>query len=141
MVQYSEETIAFHRNRIMFCIREGKVEVSQFNDPRSHIQWFKDEGWSGEDEASFLTKTTRGMYRSDTNSLYCYTGYAHTFDLETIWDIKRHIQQLKFALNLNSETRINFGPVEEYFEGTIHAQFYWGTLSELERKVNIQSFF
>ena len=140
MVEYSEKEIAFHRKRIMFCVHDGKVEVSKLDDPRSHIQWFKDEGWDGGDEALFLVKTTRGMFYPTTNSLYCYTGYHHTFDLNTIWAIKNHIQQLKFALNLNAETKINFGPMDEFFEGITHKRYPWGTLSELERRVNIQNF-
>ena len=140
MVQYSEEMIAFHRNRIMFCIRGNIVEVSQFNDPRSHIQWFKDEGWDEGNEAIFIAKTIRGMYHLDSNSLFCYFGYGHTFNLDTIWGIKNHIAQLKSALNLNADTRINFGPKDEYIEGVKHCQFYWGTLSDLEKKPNIQLF-
>lgn len=139
MVEYNEKQIAFHRNRIMFCIRGDKVEVAQFNDPRSHIQWFKDEGWSEADEEVFLAKTTRGMYHPDSNSLFCYYGYGHIFDLDIIWDVKKHIQQLKTALNLKGETKINFGPKDKYIEGVEHNQLFWGTLSEMERRVNIQN--
>ncbi|MDD5145878.1 MAG: hypothetical protein PHF44_03495 [Candidatus Pacebacteria bacterium] len=67
------EDNSFHRARIMFCMRNGRIEVGPKNTSESHIEWFEREGWLNDDNAEqFLTANIRGFYLPNENKLYCY---------------------------------------------------------------------
>lgn len=127
-----EKDETFHRKRIMFCITlpGNVIHIADGNDPRSHIEWFKDERWLGEKPEVFLISTTRGFYYPTTNCLYAYFGRNFTFDKDTIQTIWINIYKLRELLNLNDETQIIFGPKDQNFNGHSYRQLFLGRLTD-----------
>ena len=63
----------FHRSRRMFVIMGQEIKVAPKGMRKSHLEWFKEEGWVTEESAEeFLEKYVRGFYLQDENALYCY---------------------------------------------------------------------
>lgn len=125
-----EEDKDFHQSRVMFCIKDGEVEVAPKGTSDSHIEWFENEGWvNKKNEQNFLETNTRGFYLPTENSLYCYKGLGFYFDKELIEEIRRKIPELKTKLNLNENTRVYYGPKDKIVNGREYEQFYGGVLS------------
>lgn len=139
----------FHRSRLMFCIRNGKIEVGPTNTPDSHIEWFEKEGWipktwmpgeleprelETEEVEEFLNNNVRGCYVPSENTLYCYKGAGVWFEKKDIDLIKDRLLDLKKALDLKGDTKINFGPKDKIIYGIEHPRHYEGTLEEIISK-------
>ena len=101
----------FHSSRIMFCVRNGKIEVAPQNITDSHIEWFEKMGWITEENAEdFLKQNIRGFYLPGQNKLHCYRGVGFSFDDKILPEILDKIVELKKAFNLNDDTEIHLGP-------------------------------
>ena len=125
----------FHRSRIMFCIKDGEVKVGPKGTKNSHLEWFISEGWTTEENAEeFMSKVIRGFYLPKENALYCYRGIGFWFDEGVISEIKKKLPEIKETLNLNDETKINFGPKDNPIDGVTYPQKYEGTIGELLKK-------
>jgi len=111
LLRSKPEDHELHRSRIMFCIKNDKVEVASSGTVNSHLEWFEEEGWfAGESAEDFLNRNIRGFYFPPTNSLYCYRGVDFSFDEEVIAEVKKRLVELKKALDLKDDSRICFGP-------------------------------
>jgi len=122
----------FHRSRIMFCIRDGKVEVAPKNISDSHIEWFEKEGWIMEENAEeFLNCNIRGFYLPGQNKLYSYRGVGFSFDDKVLPEILNKVIELKKAFSLNDSTEIHLGPKDSPIGGKEYPRIYAGTLKEL----------
>lgn len=125
----------FHRSRIIFCIKDDKVEVASSGIVDSHLEWFEREGWATEENREqFLEQTVRGFYFPENNCLYCYTGIGFWFDDEVISTIIRKLAELKEALNLKNDTKICFGPKDSPLENIEYPRHCEGILKELLQK-------
>jgi len=126
------EDKGFHSSRIMFCIKEGKIEVAPRNITDSHIEWFEKEGWITEENAEdFLKQNIRGFYLPDQNKLYCYRGVGFSFDDKVLPEVLNKIVEFKKAFNLNDNTEIHLGPKDSPIGGTEYQRVFTGTLREL----------
>ena len=126
------EDKGFHSSRIMFCIKEGKIEVAPRNITDSHIEWFEKEGWITEENAEdFLNQNIRGFYLPDQNKLYCYRGVGFSFDDKVLPEVLNKIVEFKKAFNLNDNTEIHLGPKDSPIGGTEYQRVFTGTLREL----------
>ena len=122
----------FHSSRVMFCIRDGKVEIAPSNITDSHIEWFEKGGWITEENAEdFLKKNIRGFYLPDQNKLYCYRGVGFSFDGKVLSEVLNKIIELKKAFDLNDNTEINLGPKDSPVGGVEYQRVFAGTLKEL----------
>ena len=122
----------FHSLRIMFCIRDGKVEVAPSNIADSHIEWFEREGWITDENAEdFLRQNIRGFYLPDQNKLYCYRGVGFSFDDKVLPEVLDKITELKKVFNLNDDTEIHLGPKDVSVRGVEYQRVFAGTLKEL----------
>jgi len=131
----------FHRSRLMFCIRNGEIEVGPTNTPDSHIEWFEKEGWIPEEEIlreeviekveEFLNNNVRGCYVPSENTLYCYKGAGVWFEDKDIDLIKGKLLDLKKALDLKGDTKIIFGPKDKIIYGIEYPKRYEGILEEI----------
>jgi len=122
----------FHSSRIMFCIRDGKVEVAPPNIIDSHIEWFEREGWITEKNAEdFLRQNIRGFYLPDQNRLYCYRSIGFSFDDKVLPEILDKITEFKKVFNLNDNTEIHLGPKDSPVSGIEYQRVFVGTLKEL----------
>ncbi len=121
-----------HNSRIMFCIKDGKVEIASPNRADSHIEWFKKEGWITDKNAEdFLRQTIRGFYLPGQNKLYCYRGIGFSFDEKVLPEVLNKIVELKKSFNLNDDTEINLGPKDSPIGGREYQRVMAGTLREL----------
>lgn len=122
----------FHQSRVMFCIKDGRVQVAPKDIGLSHLEWFESQGWvNAKNKQAFLENTPRGFYFPSTNSLYCYKGIGFYFDEGLIEQIRGKIQDLKVKLHLREDTKIFFGPKDKVVNGREYKQLYGGTLSVL----------
>ena len=122
----------FHSLRIMFCIKEGKVEVALPNITDSHIEWFEKKGWITEKNAAdFLKKNIKGFYLPDQNKLYCYRGIGFSFDNKVLPEVLDKIVELKKVFNINNDTEIHLGPKDNFVGGIEYQRVFAGTLKEL----------
>lgn len=66
---------AFHEQRRMFVVRDGRLELGPFNSPLSHRDWFLAEDWVGLFEGA-----VRGFF--DETGIYFYRGATFASDPE-----------------------------------------------------------
>lgn len=128
MFQTSFEDEPFHRSRRMFCIKDKELILAPGNDPRSHFDWFLDEGWLNEDMVRFIQSTVRGFFDPTNNSIYFYFGYNYCFNNQTVTLVRDYIAELIVAFSLNSQTIINFGPKDPCIFGQYYSQLSMGYL-------------
>jgi len=122
----------FHRSRIMFCIKDGKIEVEPQGTKNSHLEWFREEGWVTEENTeSFLNKTIRGFYQAAENTFYCYKGVGFWYDDEMVKEVIERLSELKQALNFQDDTKICFGPKDSPVDGIEYPRHCGGTLKEI----------
>lgn len=126
------EDESFHRSRIMFCIKDGKVEVAPKGIMDSHVEWFEKEGWITEKSAKdFLKSNVRGFYLASQNRLYCYRSVGFYFDNKVLLEITNKIAELKEAFNLNDNTEVHLGPKDSPVGGKEYPRVYAGTVEKL----------
>lgn len=127
-VEYAQ----FHRSRIMFCLKDGKVKAGSSGSALSHIEWFESEGWVTEENAeAFLEKNIRGFYLPDRNELYCYKGAGFYFDGGVLAKLMENIGKLKEILGLDENTKFYLGPKDAVIGGIRYEQCFAGTLKDL----------
>lgn len=125
----------FHRSRIMFCIKDDKVEVAPKNIIDSHIEWFEKMGWIKEENTEqFLNKNIRGFYLPSQNKLYCYRGVGFDFDDKVLPQVLSKIADFKEMLELNNETEIYLGPKDSPISGKDYKRICAGRLAKLINK-------
>ena len=124
--------VEFHRARIMFYVRDGKIEAASPGSPNSHIEWFESKGWAAQENIrEFLDNNIRGFYLPDSNELYCYKGAGWYFDNDLLAELLENITGLEKALGFNEGTKINLGPKDAVINGARYERKYIGTLGEL----------
>ena len=122
----------FHSSRIMFCIKDEKVEIASKNITDSHIEWFENEGWITEENAEdFLKQNVRGFYLPDQNKLYCYRSVGFSFDDGVLPEVLNKVVELKKVFNLDEDTEIHLGPKDSPIGGVEYQRAFAGTLKEL----------
>jgi hypothetical protein len=103
----------FHRQRRMFAIVDGKLEIAEPGDHRDHQSWFRDMCWTdprlntGHDK--FMEDTVRGFvddrglfaYRQAKGNPFSHFGVAHK--------LYPFMAELKTRLNLPDKIDIWFG--------------------------------
>jgi len=125
----------FHRSRIMFCIKDGKVKVAPKDIADSHIEWFEKEGWITNDNAEdFLKNNIRGFYLPNENKLYCYRGIGFQFDEKVLPEVLEKIEEFKNVFNLDDETEIHLGPKDSPITGKKYPRVCVGKLKEIIKK-------
>ncbi len=122
----------FHSSRIMFCIRDGKVDIASPNITDSHIEWFEKEGWvTKENVEDFLKQNVRGFYLPEQNKLYCYRGVGFSFDDKVLPEVLDKIIELKKAFDFNDETEVYLGPKDSPIGGVEYQRVFIGILRGL----------
>lgn len=123
-----------HSPRIMFCLKDGKVEVAPANIMDSHIEWFEKEGWiTNKNTQDFLNQNIRGFYLPGENKLYCYKGAGFSFDDKVLPELLEKIAELKQYFSLNDNTEIHLGPRDSSVDDTEYKRIFVGTLKELKK--------
>jgi hypothetical protein len=126
---------SFHRARIMFCIREGKVEIGPPGSPLSHAEWFREQGWMSADTAdAFMSRTPRGFFLPGENSLFCYWGAEFSFDDRLVSRIRDKICSLQELLHLSEDTKIIFGPRDAIIGTKTYRTLCAGSLREFAKQ-------
>jgi len=126
------EDESFHRSRIMFCIKDGKVEIAPRDITDSHLEWFVKEGWITKKNAEeFLKRNVRGFYLPRTNKLYCYRGVGFSFDEGVLPEVLNKIDDFKKVFNLNDETEIHLGPKDSAIYGREYPRVCVGKLKDI----------
>ena len=124
----------FHRSRIMFVIKDGKIEVASPYITISHIEWFEKEGWITKDnEESLLENSIRGFYLPSQNQIYFYRGFGFSFDDTVVQVVKNLLTELQTALNLNDNTEIHLGPKDEVINGIKYNRSFVSTVKQLQK--------
>ena len=127
-----EDDKNFHRSRIMFIFKNGKVTVAPKGVSYSHLEWFEKEGWVDRaNSIAFLEENTRGFFFPSQNALYFYKGVGFYFDNQLIEQVKNMIGDLQRELGLSGDTRILAGPKKKVITGKEYPQKYLGTIREL----------
>ncbi len=128
------EDIDFHTSRIMFCIKDGALEVAPPNIQSSHIEWFKDEGWVEESSLhSFLEEHIRGFFLKQENRLYCYKGAGFAFNEKVRQEVLQILPQF-MKMGIDEKTEVHLGPKDKNIQGTSYEQLYIGTIRELSKR-------
>lgn len=131
------EHCQFHRERVMFCLKGGQVEIAGSGNPDSHIEWFEKEGWVQEGNAErFLEENARGFYLPDANELYCYKGIGWFFDDMLMTELLDKMAGLKDALCFNEDTKVYLGPKDRFIGEREYKNHFMGTVRELVGKSN-----
>jgi len=132
MLHSRPEDEEFHRSRIMFCIKDGVVEVGPKDVPDSHIEWFEKAGWITEKNIEeFLKTNIRGFYLPNLNAIYCYRGIGFGFDDKMKPELLDKLKEMKEALGLNDDTKINLGPKDSPLYNIDWPRVYLGNIREL----------
>ncbi len=129
----------FHCSRIMFCLRNGKVEIGPENTSESHIEWFGREGWLTDENAEqFLSENIRGFFLPKENKLYAYRGVGFQFDEKVLPELSDKIEDFKKCFNLNDETEIHLGPKDSPINGREYPRRYAGRIKELMAEFRVE---
>jgi hypothetical protein len=99
---------AFHRQRRMFAIIKGKIEVAPTNDERSHTEWFNDMGWLSSSSDPEFENIVRGF--SDDRGLFAYKGSGFCACVQD--EIIPRLIQLRESLGLTDEAFVFLGAHE-----------------------------
>jgi hypothetical protein len=97
----------FHKQRIMFAIKDGLLQIAQKDSPESHAEWFESMGWISPVNDSLMDKITRGYV--DVSGIYAYTGFDFRIETFVEEDLLKHIGELSQRLNLALNTEIYLG--------------------------------
>lgn len=103
----SDEVRSFHRQRIMFAIIDGVLQIAPKESPDSHAEWFEKLGWSSTDFDNLMARVTRGYV--DSSGIYAYTGFDFRVEDFVEEDLRNHLGELSMRLNLASDTEIYLG--------------------------------
>jgi len=135
MLHTRPEDEDFHRSRIMFVIKDGKIEIGPKSVKESHLEWLEGKGWITKENAEDFMKThIRGFYLKKQNSLYCYRGIGFGFDDKVKPELLDKLKEIKKSLDLNNETKIYLGPKDSPLYGIDWQTVYLGNIKELMGK-------
>lgn len=117
------DVMDFHKRRVMFCIRDGKVFLAPKNVTYTHAVWFHKMGWIKPGDDALMETMVRGFFVD--NEIYFYTGYDFrlTDDCEKI--LFSHVRELASKTGLPLTARVfggmvrtkpgeKFKPIKEY---------------------------
>lgn len=96
------------RQRRMFAIIQGRIEVAPTDDERSHTEWFFDMGWLSDSDDPVFESIVRGF--ADDRGIFAYKGcgfYACVQD-----EIIPRLIQLRDSLELTDEAFVFLGAHE-----------------------------
>jgi hypothetical protein len=95
----------------MFCIHKNKLWIAKTGIEDSHATWFLKEGWISLENDELMNKIVRG-YLNNKNEVYFYTGYNFEINPETEKIFFAFLDEIKFKLKLNNNTRFFGGMIK-----------------------------
>jgi len=105
-----DSVLDFHRNRRMFCIKDGKSYISPPNVTYTHAVWFEKLGWMSPGDDSMMETTVRGFYAN--SELYFYVGYDFRLTEEAEREFLEHLPEIAGLLKLKDDTEVFGGMVK-----------------------------
>lgn len=121
-----EDTVAFHKSRRLFVIKDGELIVADPTLPYSHPAWFEKEGWMNEKDDRFIQMNTRGMVMEDGEVRF-YVGWDFQVNDEAEQQFMPHLGELVETLKLDVGKPLSGGQISD--EGFRPRKLY-GTISD-----------
>ena len=97
----------FHKQRIMFVIKDDFLQLAPSGSTESHAEWFESLGWMNPENDSLMEKVTRGYV--DTSGIYAYAGYDFRIAEFVENDLLKHLPELVRHLHLSVDTKVYLG--------------------------------
>lgn len=117
---------SFHRQRRMFCVRDGNLIIADKGLSYSHKEWFHELGWKKDEIEEFMTAGLRGVILP--GEIKFYTGYDFRINDQIESDFFNSLPGLAKELNLSPETKIYGGQIVGKPGETWENQKYFGVI-------------
>lgn len=105
----------FHKQRIMFVIKDDELRTAPSGSSESHAEWFESLGWMNPENDGLMEKVTRGYV--DASGIYAYVGYDFRITEYVENDLLKHLPELVKFLHLPAETRVYLGLIPQAENG------------------------
>ena len=97
----------FHRQRVMFAIKDNKLFVAEPGLSYSHAVWFETMGWITRDNDLLMENITRGYV--DRTGAYAYVGYDFRTNETVESDTKIHLPELLKKIGIKMQITVGLG--------------------------------
>jgi hypothetical protein len=103
----SDSATDFHKQRVMFAIKDGAVFLAPIQSADSHAKWFESLGWISPDSDSLMNELTRGYV--DASGVYAYTGYDFANTDRVKRELLKHLPEISKRLKVPANARVFLG--------------------------------
>ena len=104
----NEQIRARHVSRLMFAVINDKLHVASKNNPRSHDEWFSEEGWIQDINDPKFEKIVRGAV-DPSGDICFYVGKEFRVDPAAEGIFFRHLPKLVERLALSPGAKVSGG--------------------------------
>jgi hypothetical protein len=102
-----EDVRSFHKQRVMFAIKDDVLHLASRESTDSHADWFERLGWISPSNETLMEKITRGYV--DSSGIYAYTGFDFRIENFVEEDLLKHLSELCRKLDIPLDSQIYLG--------------------------------